>query len=348
MTRHARITGWGRYVPANRVTNHDLERRLDTTDEWIRSRTGIAQRYIADDNETAGSMGIQAARRALEVADIDPASIDLVVAATCTADMIFPSCASQIQHGIGATRAGAFDVNAACSGFVYALATASQFLATGAYRRALVVGTEVFSRILDWTDRSTCVLFGDGAGALVLEGVEGEGGVLSFVLGSDGAGQELLYVPGIGRPDTARADVACMLRMNGAEVFRFAVKVMEDAAREAVLRAGLTMHDVKLFIPHQANQRIIKTASKSLGVPPERVFTNVERYANTSAASVPIALSEAADHGLLQPGDNVVLVGFGGGLSWAASLVQWTESVARLAEPSPETAGLAFTLHQQQ
>ncbi len=288
-------------------------------------------------------MGIQAARSALDVAGVDPETIDLVVVATCTADMIFPSCASQVQHGIGAYRAGAFDVNAACSGFVYALATASQFIASGAYQRVLVVGTEVFSRILDWTDRSTCVLFGDGAGALVLEASEEGDGLLSFVLGSDGAGAELLYVPGIGRPDPAREMVACQLRMNGPEVFRFAVKVMEDAAREAALRAGLHLQDIDLFIPHQANQRIIKTASRGLGIPPERVFTNVERYGNTSAASVPIALAEAADLGMLQPGQHVVLVGFGGGLSWASAVVRWSR-VTPLADPTSPVPAAATSL----
>lgn len=330
VARRARIIGWGKALPERTLTNAELERWLDTSDEWIRSRTGIRERRIASDEDTTASLGLAAAHQALQVADVDPASIDLIVAATCTADMIFPSCASQIQNGLGVTGAGAFDINAACSGFVYAMSTAAQFLMTGAYRRVLVVGTEIYSRILDWNDRSTCVLFGDGAGALVLEGSEDEGGLMSFVLGSDGSGQDLLYVPGIGRPDAARSAVACHLQMAGSEVYRFAVRIMEEAAREAAEKAGLQMGDVKLFIPHQANQRIIKSASKALGLTEDQVFSNVEYYGNTSAASVPIALCEAVEQGLIGPGDNIVLVGFGGGLTWASTLVQWTEPVAGL------------------
>lgn len=325
MGRHAGITGWGMYVPQRVVTNQELESLVHTTDAWILARTGIRERRIAADHETASSMAIAASREALERASLAPEALDLVIAATVTPERLFPAVASVVQHALGANRAAAFDLNAACSGFVYALATAWQFIGSGAYRNVLVVGSEVYSRILDWEDRATCVLFGDGAGAVLLQAQE-QPGLLSFVLGSDGGGADLLYVPGLGAApaERARRDGHYHLQMNGREVFRFAVNIMADVSRQAVAEAGLEMEHVELFIPHQANRRIILAAAKALGLAPERVLINVDRYGNTSAASIPIALCEAVGSGRLKRGDHAVLVGFGGGLSWGALALEWS------------------------
>lgn len=324
MARYARISGWGKYLPARILTNYELAKTLETSDAWIRSRTGIGERRIASDEETASTMALEASREALKVAGITGEELDLIIVATVTPDHIFPACASLLQHGLGAKHAGAFDLNAACSGFVYSLASASQFIQSGAYRRALVVGSEVYSRILNWSDRSTCVLFGDGAGAVVLESCEYPAGVLSFVLGSDGSEANMLYTHGIaGRHQDTAPNGHPYLVMNGPEVFRFAVTTMAEAARQAVSQASLTLADIDLFIPHQANERIIAAAARSLGLPPEKVFTNVERYGNTSAASIPIAMCEAAQEGRIHDGDKVLVVGFGGGLSWGAAVIQW-------------------------
>lgn len=319
MARYARITGWGKYLPQRVVTNKELEQKVATSDSWIRSRTGIQERRIANDEETASAMGFWAGKRALEVARLDPASLGLVIAATVTPERIFPACASVVQHALGAKKAAGFDLNAACSGFVYALATACQFIEAGTYDRILVVGSEVYSRILDWEDRATCVLFGDGAGAVVMEGVNSPPGTLSFILGSDGSGADLLYAPGPCGVGNGRYYVS----MIGQEVFKFAVQVMCQATRQAVKAARLELSDIELFIPHQANLRIIQAAAKLLGFPKERVFINIERYGNTSAASIPIALCEAIEQGRVKEGDHLALVGFGGGLSWAALVLEW-------------------------
>lgn len=313
------------YVPQRVVTNQELEALVHTTDAWILARTGIRERHIAADHETASSMAIAASREALERASLAPEALDLVIAATVTPERLFPATASVVQHALGANRAAAFDLNAACSGFVYALATAWQFIASGAYQNVLVVGSEVYSRILDWEDRATCVLFGDGAGAVLLQAQE-RPGLLSFVLGSDGGGADLLYVPGLGASpvERARQDGRYHLQMNGREVFRFAVSIMADVSRQAVAEAGLEMEHVELLIPHQANRRIILAAAKALGLAPERVLINVDRYGNTSAASIPIALCEAVQSGCLKRGDHAVLVGFGGGLSWGALALEWS------------------------
>jgi len=323
VTQSARIVGWGKYLPSRVMTNHEFESFLDTTDDWIVARTGIRERRIAADDETASTMGLAAAREALARAGLEPQDLDLIVTATCTAERIFPACSSLIQHGLGAPHIGAFDVNAACSGFVYALDVARRFVESGAFHNVLVVGTEVFSRLLNWEDRGTCVLFGDGAGAVVLQGAE-SGGILSSVIGSDGSGADSLYVPGVcASPIDPVVNGHYYVSMNGAQVFKFAVRTVAEATRQAVCNAGLTVDDIDLMIPHQANLRIISSAAEALGMPAGKVFVNVEKYGNTSSASVPIALCEAADAGILKEGQRIALVAVGGGLSWGAMVLEW-------------------------
>lgn len=324
MARYAQITGWGKYLPRRTVTNQELESRIDTSDAWIRERTGIGERRIADDQETTSDMAVQAARQALNVAGLAAEDLDLVIVATVTPERIFPACASVVQNALGARKAGAFDLNAACTGFIYAFATGSQFITSGTFNNVLVIGSEIYSRILDWTDRNTCVLFGDGAGAVVVQGSDTAPGVLSLTLGSDGSGADMVYVPGPCGPAFSR-DGHYYLAMNGREVFRFAINIMEQATRQAVAGAGLEMSDIELIIPHQANSRIIKAVmKKGLGIPESRIFENVDCYGNTSAASIPIALCEAVEQGRLKEGDHVALVGFGGGLSWGATVIRWS------------------------
>ena len=313
------ITGWGKYLPDKVLTNHDLEQLVDTTDAWIVSRTGIEERRIAAADETTSDMAINAARNALNVCGLDSQDLDLIIVATCTSEFIFPACAAVVQNAIGATKAAAFDVNTACSGFIYALVTAQQFISNGTYNNVLIIGSEVYSRILDWQDRNTCVLFGDGAGAIILQANSSFGGCLSFALGNDGSGVDLLYTPG----PCGINDGRYFLNMNGREVYRFAVNTICSATREVVEKANLDISDIELLIPHQANIRILRSAARALEIPPERLFINVDRYGNTSAASIPIALCEAAEEGLLNKGDHVALVGFGGGLSWASSVIEW-------------------------
>jgi 3-oxoacyl-[acyl-carrier-protein] synthase-3 len=327
--RYAHITGWGAYVPELVVTNDDLARIVATSDDWIRDRTGIGQRRIAGPDEHTSVMAIHAGRRALQVANLDPGKVDLVICATSTPDYLMPATACLVQDGLGATHAAAFDLNTACSGFVYALAVGASMIRSGAYEHVLVIGSEAMSRVLNWTDRTTCVLFGDGAGAVVLEASEEPGGVLSFSLGSDGSGADLLNVHlGTRNPPSLESLAAGtgFMRMNGPEVFRFATRIMTQATRKVVADAGLSLDDVDLIIPHQANTRILQVAAKQLGFPEERIFNNLEHYGNTSAASVPIALVEALEAGLVQAGDHVVFVGFGGGLTWGACLVEWAFS----------------------
>lgn len=324
---HAQIIGWGMHVPSKVVTNDDLARTLDTSDEWIRSRTGIAQRHVADQKESTSTMAIKAAQHAIAVADINPRQIDLVIVATITPDYPFPSVACLVQDGLGIPHAAAFDLGAGCTGFVYALSVASQLIAGGNYRTALVVGAETMTRFVDWEDRGTCILFGDGAGAVILQATEQPTGLLSSVLGSDGSGADLLLVPGGGsRKPASRETVENRqhyIKMNGNEVYRFAIDAMTTAAKAVVEQTGMALDDVELIIPHQANIRIIQAAAKALHLPPERVFTNLAKYGNTSAASIPIALCEAIEQGRIQTGDHLVLVGFGTGLTWGAVLLQW-------------------------
>lgn len=322
MTTRARIAGLGKYLPERILTNADLERMVDTSDAWIQERTGIRERRIAADHETASTMGIAAARQALAQAAIDPADLDLIIVATTTPDGMFPATASLVQDGLGARRAGAFDINAACVGFVSAVATASQFIQTGTYQRILVVGSDVLSRIVDWQDRATCVLFGDGAGAIVLEAAD-RGGPLSFVFHSDGGGASALYAAGpCSTPLAQQAGFSIV--MDGPQVFKFAVQAMESATREVMGALGLGVKDIDLLIPHQANARIISATAKALGLPPERAMVNVDRYGNTSSASIPMALQEAWEQGRLHEGDRVVFVAFGGGLVWGALALEWT------------------------
>lgn len=321
--RASRIAGLGKYVPSRVLTNFDLERMVDTSDQWIRERTGVRERRLAADDETTSTMGIRAAQEALQMAALEPAELDLIITATTTPDGLFPPVSSLIQEGLGAKRAGAMDINTTCVGFITGLAIASQFIATGTYERVLVVGAEVLSRIVDWTDRGTCVLFGDGAGAMVLE-AGARGGPLSFVLRSDGGGAHVLYTPGpCGRPGSSSPG-RYFIQMDGPPVFKFAVNAMESATREALAGAGLGLSDVDLFVPHQANLRIISATARALGLPMDKVMVNIDRYGNTSAASVPMALHEAWEHGRLHEGDHVVLAAFGGGLVWGAMVLEWT------------------------
>ena len=327
MPRYAHIVGWGKYVPDKILTNNDLAELVDTSDEWILARTGISERRIAGPKESTFTMALRAAQEALKVANIDPRDVDLIIVSTLTPDYSFPATACLVQDALGTTRAGAFDLEAGCAGFVYALSIASQMIATGAYEHILVIGAETLSRVLDWTDRATCVLFGDGAGAFLLQASDVPGGVLSFVLGADGSGGQLLMIPAGGSRQPASPDTVSRrqhyVQMRGREVFRFASRVMSKATREALRAAKLTTDDIDLFIPHQANLRIILSAAKELRLPMERVFVNVEKYGNTSAASIPIAFCEAIEEERLKPGDHLVMVGFGAGLTWAAAVVKW-------------------------
>lgn len=323
---NAAITGWGVAVPDRVLTNQDLERMVETSDEWIVSRTGIRERRIVGANDSTTSLATDAARKAMERAGCTADDVDLIVVATATPDDFLVSQSCLVQAEIGGSAA-AFDVGAACAGFVTALAVATQFVNGGVYNRALVIGVDTLTRYIDYTDRGTCILFGDGAGAVVIERSSEPRGLLSTELGADGAGHKHLYVPGWAQMVPESADIfpdsRPHLQMNGREVFRFAVQVMGDAALKSIEKAGLSLDDIDMLIPHQANARIISAAQRQLQLPEEKVWINVDRYGNTSAASVPIALAEAADAGALKEGDNVVLVAFGAGLAWAAGLVRW-------------------------
>mgnify|MGYP001194507219 CR=1 FL=1 len=316
-------------VPDTVLTNDDLSAIVDTSDEWIRSRTGIRERRIASDKETTATLGLKAAQRALEVADILPVELDMIIVATSTPENIFPSTASLIQSWLGANKAGAFDLSAACSGFVYAVDMATQAIRTGRIQKALVIGSETMTRVLDWSDRGTCILFGDGAGAVVLEASPVEGGVLSAVLRSDGSGSDLLGIPTVGSydmaPNETLPDVHRMskMHMNGGEVFKFATRVIGESINQALDLAGLTIKDLSLIVPHQANLRIIAAAARGLKVEENLFFVNLDRYGNTSAASIPIALVEAIQQGRIKENDHIAFVGFGGGLTWASMVVKW-------------------------
>ncbi len=330
--RYAHVIGWGMEVPSQVLSNSDLEAIVETNDEWITTRTGIKERRIAAQRETTTSLATRAAQKALDVADVLPGAIDLIIVATATPEHMFPSTASLVQDYLGATNAGAFDLSAACSGFVYGLDMAVNKIQTGAINTALVIGAETLSRVVDWTDRGTCILFGDGAGAVVLQGSDTPGGVLGSVLRSDGSGWDMLTLPTANSCDTYLEDGTHQqgrIYMDGRGVFRFATRVIGDSIREALAQAGLTPDDLALVIPHQANQRIIDHAAKALKIPEDRVYSNVIRYGNTSAASIPIALAEAVEEERIKPGDVIALVGFGGGLSWAAMAIEWTAMPTR-------------------
>jgi 3-oxoacyl-[acyl-carrier-protein] synthase III len=341
--RTVAIRGWGMYTPQRVVTNAELARSVDTSDEWIASRTGIRQRRIAGPEETTSSMGLQAARNAIQTAGLTPSDIDLVIVGTATPDYPFPATACLIQDALGITG-GAFDLEAGCTSFMYGLSIASAYIAAGMYDHILVVGSEVLSRILDWTDRSTCVLFGDGAGAVVVSSDERATFQPRYVLGSDGSGAQALSLPAGGSrlpagEETVRAGLH-FVHMAGPEVFRFATRVVVESTQHVLAKAGLSTADVDLFIPHQANTRIIDYAVHRLGIPDDRVFVNIDNYGNTSSASIPIALCEAQAQGRLQPDDIVVMVGFGAGLTWAAAALQWTGSPLGLAEVPGERAAV--------
>ncbi|RME08326.1 MAG: ketoacyl-ACP synthase III [Anaerolineae bacterium] len=328
MTRYAHITGWGMYVPEKVLTNHDLENMVETSDEWIQTRTGIRERHIAADEESTATLGAQAALNALRKADVPPTEVDLIIVSTSSPEHIFPSTASLIQDQIGATRAGAFDLSAACTGFIFALNMAAQAIRSGAIDTAVVVGAETLSRLVNWQDRNTCVLFGDGAGAFVLQASEEPGGVLTALMRSDGSGGDLLILPAGGSRLPASEETISnrlhYIQMNGREVFRFATRVMAQATEEVVARAGLTLEDIRWIVPHQANYRIIETAARRLHKPLDQIVINLDKYGNTSTASIPLATVEAVEDGRIQPGDRLVFVGFGAGLTWGAMVVEWS------------------------
>lgn len=332
--RYAHLIGWGKYLPEKVLTNAEIAQMVETTDEWIAARTGIRERRIAAEDESTATMALSASREALETADLNPADLDLIIVATASPDHIFPATACLVQDALGAVNAGAFDLSAACSGWIYGLSMAAQAIATGSIDHALVIGAETMSRMVNWEDRETCILFGDGAGAVVLGPSESPGGVLSTVLGADGSGGDVLSVPAGGSrmpasPETVNNHLHT-IHMDGRKVFRFATRVMRQAATEAVEKAGLTMDDIALLIPHQANSRIIQSAARGLKMPAERVFVNLDRYGNTSGASIPIALCEALEEGRVEPGDRLVTVGFGAGLTWGAAVIE------RMAKPPLE------------
>jgi 3-oxoacyl-[acyl-carrier-protein] synthase-3 len=316
-------------VPHRILTNEELAATVDTSDEWIRQRTGIAERHIASEGETTFTLSLQAAQSALGTANLEPAVLELIIVATVTPDHAFPSTACLVQDALGAVNAAAFDLSAGCSGFVYGLSLASDLLRAGSYEYALVIGAETLSRIVDWSDRTTCVLFGDGAGAVVLQACDVPGGVLASLLGADGSGGEMLILPagGSARPTSAETVAARQhfVRMQGQQVFRFATRIMPEAVEQVLKRAELAVDDVKLFVPHQANDRILQAAAKGLNISQDRIYSNLARHGNTSAASIPIALCEAIDENLIQRGDLVVCVGFGAGLTWAATALRWSQ-----------------------
>lgn len=322
--RRSVVRGVGAYLPKRIMTNDELAKTVDTTDEWIQQRTGIRERHIAAEGEFTSHLGLNAARAALQHAGMDAGEVDLIVLATSTPDQTFPASAVTIQAELGIQKGAAFDLQAVCSGFVFALATADQYLRSGSFKTALVIGAETFSRILDWTDRGTCVLFGDGAGAIVLQGMEQPGGrqdrgVLTTHLRSDGRYRDKLYVD--GGPSTTGA--AGHLRMEGREVFRYAVGMITDVIEDAYKATGYGSDDIDWFVPHQANRRIIDGSARKLGIAPQKVVTTVDRHANTSAASIPLALAEATQDGRIKPGNLVLLEAMGGGFTWGSALVRW-------------------------
>jgi 3-oxoacyl-[acyl-carrier-protein] synthase-3 len=323
------ITGIGAYAPERVVTNDDLSKLMDTSDEWIVERTGIRERRVAADDQALTDLALPAAREALERSGVDAAAIDLIIVATVTPDMAFPSSAAILADELGAPDAAAYDLSAGCTGFMYAVAQAYGMLAAGLAHRALVVGGDVLSRILDWTDRGTAVLFGDGAGAVVLDRV-GHGGFLGFELGADGSGGPQLYLPAGGSRAPATAETVAgnkhFVQMNGREVFKFATRVLVSSAEKVLAECGKTVGDVDVYVPHQANVRIIEHAAEKLGIPKEKTVVNVDRYGNTSSGSIPLALSDAEADGRLRDGALVLMTGMGAGLTWGSGLIEWTSN----------------------
>ncbi len=327
MVIRSRIIGTGSYLPPGVLSNRDLEEMVNTSDEWIVERTGICERRIASKDEAASDLAFYAAEKAIKDGGIKPSDIEFIIVATVTPDMLFPSTACLVQSRLGAKGAFAFDLSAACSGFIYALSVGDQYIRSGMYKTGLVIGSDVFSKMIDWTDRNTCILFGDGAGAVVLQSDSSERGIISSHLYSDGTSWDMLYVPGGGSRIPPGEDMINnrqqFVKMRGNETFKVAVNTMCNSINEALKSNGLTPDDIKLFIPHQANLRIIQAIGKKLNVSMERFMINLDRYGNTSAASIPIALDEALQEGRIEEGDYVLLEAFGGGLTWGAVLIKW-------------------------
>jgi 3-oxoacyl-[acyl-carrier-protein] synthase-3 len=326
---YGNIVGWGKYVPKNVITNADLEAMVDTSDDWIVSRTGIHERHVVGEGEYTSTMAIEAGRAALKKANMRARDLDLIIVASSSPDYLTPPLSSQVQAALGAKDVGAFTLVTGCTGFVYAMATGQQFIGAGSAEKVLVIGAEILSKWIDWTDRSTCVLFGDGAAAVVLEATNTPSGVLAYELGSDGKKSGNLILPGGGTrhpPSHEMVDKNLhYIKMNGREVFKFATRTMGKSVLRTVKKAGLTPDDIDLFIPHQANKRIIDKAAKQVGLPIEKVFVNIQNYGNTSAASIPIALCEALDSGRAKIGDTLAFVAFGAGLTWASAVVKIVE-----------------------
>jgi 3-oxoacyl-[acyl-carrier-protein] synthase-3 len=339
--RYAHITGWGVAIPPKVLTNDDIAQMVDTNDEWIRSRTGIEERHIAGPEESTATLAAEAALEALEVANIIPADVDLIIVSTSSPEHLFPATAALVQDQIGAVKAGAFDLSAACTGFILAMNMGAQAIRTGSIQTALIIGSETLSRLTNWEDRGTCILFGDGAGAFVLQGSDRPGGLLSSVMRSDGSGGDLLSVPAGGSKYPASEQTVQeglhFMQMNGREVFRFATRVMAQATREAANQAEFPLEEVDWIVPHQANRRIIETAARNLKLPLDQFVINLERFGNTSTASIPLATVEAIEDGRISVGDKIIFVGFGAGLTWGAVGVEWsgplTEPEAPLVWP---------------
>ncbi len=325
-TRYGRITGWGAYVPEKIVTNYDLEKTLDTSHEWIVQRTGIYQRHIAAPHETTATMSVEAARRALQKANLAAADLDLIIVATTTGDHLTPPVSSQIQHMLGAANVPAFVLVTGCTGFLYGLTTAQQFISSGTYDNILVIGAELLSRFIDWQDRSTCVLFGDAAGAFVLQATTEPCGLLGFDMGSDGSGSQHIIAHAAGSAEpinaTTFAEGRHFIRMNGNEVFKFATRILGKTSQRSLDQAGMTLADIDCIVPHQANLRIIQAAARSMDLPIERFLVKVHKYANTSAASIPVAICDGLENGEIKLDDRLLLVSFGSGLTWASSVLQ--------------------------
>jgi 3-oxoacyl-[acyl-carrier-protein] synthase-3 len=331
--RQAHVTGWGRYAPEHVLTNADLERMVDTSDEWIRTRTGIRERRVAAAHETTASMAAVAGLRAIRTAGIEPEDIDLILLGTLTPDYWMPSTAALVKEAIGNTKAAAFDVMAACSGFVYGFATAQAYIQAGLAKHVLVIGAELLTRFLDYADRSTCILFGDGAGAVVLSASDEPGGALGVEMTTEPRGAYMIWLPAGGSKSPPSAETIGrgehFIRMEGKETYRFATRTLASTALESIRRSGLEPSDIDLFIPHQANLRIIEAVAKGLDLPMDKMFVNLDKYGNTSAASVPIALAEAVNEGHVKVGDNVVIVAFGAGFTSGAVTINWTADPAR-------------------
>ena len=337
---YAHITGWGMAVPETVMTNDDLSKVVETNDAWIRERTGIRERRIARETDFPSTLGVDASFKALKMANVRPTDLDLIICTTSSPEYIFPATACLIQDQLGATKAGAFDLLAACTGFIFAINMAAQAIRSGSIKTALVVGSETLSRFVDWKDRNTCILFGDGAGAFVLPASDKPGGVLSAVMHSDGSGGDSLTLPGGGSrypaTETTVHEKKHYIQMDGKEVFRFATRVMASATQEAIDAAGLTVDQVRWIVPHQANIRIIDAAARGLKLPMERFIVNLDRYGNTSTASIPIAMVEAVEKGQIKVGDKLVMVGFGAGLTWGALAAEWTGPLPSKGQVRPE------------